>query len=269
MSKSKLGLEMAERRLDMAMVAMGLAPSRTHAQVLIRAGKVEVRENGAFKSVTKPSRLIHAALTADDIRVTSSELSQFVSRGGLKIQGALRHLQLQVGGLRVLDVGISTGGFSDCLLQAGATEVIGIDVGHGQLHPSLKSRVTLYEGVNARDLITFAPLQGQLFDLVVVDVSFISLGLVLPSLPSFLKPDGRLLALVKPQFEATSLNKKGVVKDVSEYVRLNRQVGVWCEQLHLRQLDYFSSSIEGSDGNQEFFLYAQLDSLRPSSGGMR
>jgi len=171
---------------------------------------------------------------------------------------ALKTLQLDPEGLRVLDIGISTGGFADCLLQAGAKEVVGVDVGHGQLAETLKSSqsITLYEGVNAKNLDQWKENIG-LFDLIVLDLSFISLKHVLPHLQAFLLPQGRVLALVKPQFELTgkSLNKSGVVKDSKDYDLVEKSITELATELGLHRLHYFSSEPKGDDGNQEFFIY--------------
>jgi 23S rRNA (cytidine1920-2'-O)/16S rRNA (cytidine1409-2'-O)-methyltransferase len=177
-------------RVDLLMVEKGVAPSRNRAQELIASGRVFVVVDGRKQLIKKPSLQIEPS-DGVTFEVTHTEAGdEFVSRGGLKLRGALERLQLGVKGFRALDVGISTGGFADCLLQSGAASVVGIDVGHGQLAEKLKNdpRVKLIEGVNARQL-SAVPLrdlnEGHPFDIIVVDVSFISLTLVLPELISY------------------------------------------------------------------------------------
>lgn len=243
-------------RADLLLVELGLAASRTAAQTMIAAGRVSV--DG--KAVTKASQNLNAAA---DITIAPDELDRYVSRGGLKLAGALQQAALNVAGLQALDVGISTGGFSDCLLQEGARKVIGIEVGHGQLHPRLLAdpRITQFEGVNARhlapELITGA--QDGPLDLVVGDVSFISLTLVLPALRSVLPEGGLLLFLVKPQFEVgpEGLGKGGIVRDEALYPQVAAKVCAAATVAGFSVLDYFESPIQGGDGNREFFIYAR------------
>ena len=243
------------QRVDLLLVELGLAPSRTAAQNLIDAGRVKV--DG--KIVAKPSLKLEATAP---ISVDADPADRFVSRGGLKLAGALAKSGITVSGLQALDVGISTGGFTDCLLQAGARRVIGVEVGHDQLHPRLlaDSRVVQFEGVNARHLTPelIAPaLEGPL-DLIVGDVSFISLTLVLPRLAEVLPQGGRLLFLVKPQFEVGpgNLGKGGIVKDERLYPEVEAKIRATAESCGLNVLDYFPSPIKGGDGNREFFLFA-------------
>lgn len=245
-------------RADQALVEQGLASSRTQAQQLIEAGQVFKIENGRELAVTKSSQKIE---DPQNLRVKEGAVQKYVSRGGLKLEGALQHCHLDVAGSLALDVGISTGGFTDCLLKSGAAKVIGVDVGHSQLDPRLKndSRVVCLEGINARDLTaaTLSSLsENMTFDIIVVDVSFISLTLILPKLPELLKQNGKILALVKPQFEvgASNLGKGGVVKDSSLYKEVEEKIRATCAQLALKVEDYFESSIEGGDGNKEFFV---------------
>jgi 23S rRNA (cytidine1920-2'-O)/16S rRNA (cytidine1409-2'-O)-methyltransferase len=245
-----------KKRADLLLVEQELAPSRTQAQEYIKQGLVSV--NG------------QAVKTANQLFEETSEFlvaahSQFVSRGGEKLQGALEYTGLTVKNANVLDVGISTGGFSDCLLQNGVATVIGVDVGHDQLHPKLKNhpQVICLEGINARnlsqnqELLGHKPIKG--FDLVVVDVSFISLSLILPELVPLMSASGSLLALVKPQFEVgpQGLGKGGIVKDPLLYPQVQSKVSEKCLELGLSVRDYFSSAIDGKDGNKEFFVYAQ------------
>lgn len=240
-------------RVDMLLVQRGLAPSRTAAQRLIEAGRVSL--DG--ETVLKPAQLLpeNAALA-----VAPAAGAEYVSRGGIKLAGALRRTGIDPGGRDCLDVGQSTGGFTDCLLRHGAARVVGIDVGHGQLHPTLAAdpRVEPHEGVNARDLANSA-LAGRRFDLIVADASFISLTLVIPELPALLAPQGDLLLLVKPQFEVgpENVGKGGLVADAALYPAVRDKLAACCAGHRLAVLDWFESPITGTDGNREFFLHAR------------
>ena len=182
---------------------------------------------------------------------------RYVSRGGFKLEGALKGFQLDVTGLRCLDVGASTGGFTDCLLQHGAHEVVAVDVGHGQLHWRLRQdpRVKVHEGVNARDLAAYAKehFPGA-FDLVVADVSFISLRLVLPPAFDLLSSGGRICALIKPQFEAGrgEVGKGGIVRDAAVRERVVRDLIEWASAHPVESIGVIPSPIAGRDGNEEF-----------------
>lgn len=254
----------SKTRLDVWLLEQGLASSRTHAQDLIAAGQVFLNSKNSKKALTKSSFSVEPEM-ADQISVESGAANRFVSRGGLKLEGALEHLQLDVQGLKTLDVGISTGGFTDCLLQKGASSVVGVDVGHGQVHKALlgHAKLQIFEGVNARSLsqepqIVAAKPEGG-FDLAVMDVSFISITLIIPEIYSLLKKDGVLLSLVKPQFEVgiDGLSKGGIVKDVSKYAEVETKIKDLCASCGFKVMDYFSSSILGKDGNNEFFIYAK------------
>jgi 23S rRNA (cytidine1920-2'-O)/16S rRNA (cytidine1409-2'-O)-methyltransferase len=240
-------------RADQLLVEHGLAPSRTAAQRLIEAGRVSWSAGTIDKAATilPPSA---------ELTVAGDESDRYVSRGGIKLAGALAHTGIDVAGRTCLDVGQSTGGFTDCLLQAGAERVIGIDVGHGQLYPRLcdDARVTCIEGVNARALAE-ARLPHAHFDLIVADVSFISLTLVLPQLPPLLARNGDMLLLVKPQFEvgAAHIGKGGIVRDDSLYIQVEEKLRLAAANAHLRVIDYFDSPIAGGDGNREFFIWTQ------------
>jgi 23S rRNA (cytidine1920-2'-O)/16S rRNA (cytidine1409-2'-O)-methyltransferase len=195
------------------------------------------------------------------LRVTDDAELRYVSRGGLKLEGALKHTGFDPASQIVLDVGQSTGGFTDCLLAHGARHVVGVDVGHGQLHARLRAdpRVSALEGVHVRDLGLLrqhAPTGG--FTLVVGDLSFISMIGSLPELLPWLEVHGHLLVLIKPQFELgpQALGKGGLVKDEADYPRLEARVRLACTALGLKVLDYFDSPITGGDGNREFFLHA-------------
>ena len=240
-------------RADQLLVERGLAPSRTVAQRLIESGRVSWTDG----PITKASLIL--PLTAE-LAVASDEADCYVGRGGIKLAGALAHTKLDVRGKACLDVGQSTGGFTDCLLQAGAATVVGVDVGHGQLHPKLASdpRVTSIEGVNARELKKSA-VATRHYDLIVADLSFISLTLVLPQLPALLAEGGDMLLLVKPQFEVgpTHVGKGGIVRDASLYPQVEAKLRQAAEAAGLRVVDYFDSPIAGTDGNREFFIWTR------------
>ena len=248
-------------RADQLLVDRGLAASRSQAQRLIASG-VEWRLG------TKPWQRV--AKNGDELplpselRLLDNAEARYVSRGGLKLEGALHSSGLSPQGLRCLDVGQSTGGFTDRLLQLGATQVVGLDVGHGQLHPRLRddARVVCVERVNARELEAHdarVPEVALGFDLVVGDLSFISLTLVLPALLPLLKQGGALLMLVKPQFELqpSDIGKGGLVKDVASYVQVEARLRDACAGLNLNVLGYWPSAIAGGDGNKEFWIGAR------------
>ncbi|WP_027469790.1 TlyA family RNA methyltransferase [Deefgea rivuli] len=242
-------------RADLWLVELGLASSRTAAQTMILAGRVLVDGQAISKVAAKVA-------PASEISVIPDELDRYVSRGGLKLAGALAAAELDVTGMLVLDVGISTGGFTDCLLQSGARRVVGVEVGHDQLHPRLlaDSRVTQFEGINARHLTLdmIAPALDAPIDVLVGDISFISLTLVLPALRSVLPVGGRLLFLVKPQFELgpQALGKGGIVRDESLYPQVEEKIRIAAMAAGFEVMSYFASPIAGGDGNREFFIYA-------------
>jgi len=248
-------------RADQLLVERGLAASRSQAVRLI-AGGMRWRDAGtsdAWRAVVKNRDEVpeSAELELDD-----AAEARYVSRGGLKLEGALAVSGVDPAGKLCLDVGQSTGGFTDCLLQRGATKVVGVDVGHGQLHARLREdeRVEAIEGVNARALSPddLGDDGGSRFDLVVGDLSFISLTLVLPAVVPFLAADGHLLMLVKPQFELQpgQVGKGGIVRDEALYAVVEKRLRDACEALGLRVLQWFDSPIAGGDGNREFFIHA-------------
>ncbi|MBI5785515.1 MAG: TlyA family RNA methyltransferase [Rhodocyclales bacterium] len=247
-------------RADQLLVERGLAPSRTVAQRLIEAGRVSWSGGPVGKAAMVLPENAQVAVTED-------ETDRYVGRGGIKLAGALAHTKLDVAGRACLDVGQSTGGFTDCLLQAGAASVAGVDVGHGQLHPKLAddARVTCIEGVNARELqesavaICNAPHGVRRYDLIVADLSFISLTLVLPQLPALLADGGDMLLLVKPQFEVgpEHVGKGGIVRDAALYPQVETKLRQAAEAAGLRIVDYFDSPIAGTDGNREFFIWTR------------
>jgi 23S rRNA (cytidine1920-2'-O)/16S rRNA (cytidine1409-2'-O)-methyltransferase len=198
------------------------------------------------------------------IEVTDDAELRFVSRGGLKLDGALAHTGIDVIKLICLDVGQSTGGFTDVLLKRGASRVVGIDVGHGQLGQTLASdtRVRNYEELNARDVTGSRFEQEQAphsFDLVVADLSFISLTLVMATIARCLAAHGQALLLVKPQFELqpADIGKSGMVKSAAAYPKVEQRVRTACSEHGLAVVDYFASPIDGGDGNKEFFVWAR------------
>ena len=241
-------------RADQLLVERGLAATRSQAQRLIASG-VRWRASAGWQGVHKNGEEL--PLDAQLELLDASEL-RYVSRGGLKLEGALGECGLNVSGKRCLDVGQSTGGFTDCLLQHGASRVVGVDVGHGQLHDRLRNdpRVEAFEKLNARELTP--DKVGSGFDLVTGDLSFISLTLVLPSLVPLLARHGDLLMLVKPQFELQpgQLGKGGIVTEPSLHAVVEQRIRACCEGLGLQVRGWLQSGIAGGDGNREFFIHA-------------
>lgn len=237
-------------RLDQRLVDDGLAQSRGRAQALILAGNVLVDDTPVEKAGTRIA-------PESEIRVRG-ERSKFVSRGGDKLAGALADFEIDSQGLHCLDIGASTGGFTDCLLQAGAASVVAVDVGYGQLHPKLRddARVTVHERTNARELDArhlVAPV-----DLAVFDASFISLRLLLAPVAK-VAPRARVLALVKPQFEVgrERVGKGGVVRDDADRHAAVEQVAGSAAELGYREIARADSALAGPKGNREIFLYLQ------------
>jgi 23S rRNA (cytidine1920-2'-O)/16S rRNA (cytidine1409-2'-O)-methyltransferase len=273
-------------RIDQLLVQRGLASTRSQAQRLIANG-VEWRQGESWKRVVKNGDELPEGA---EVRLLDDSEARYVSRGGLKLEAALKKVGLSVQGFACLDVGQSTGGFTDCLLQQGAKSVVGVDVGSAQLHPALRTdpRVLCVEKVNARALTAEDLIQayedstgedGQFeededadaegagetasefapeFDLIVADLSFISQTLVLPAIVPLLKPGGTLLTLVKPQFELQpgQVGKGGIVKDPAMYVIVEQRLREACAALGLTVTAWFDSPIEGGDGNHEFFICA-------------
>ncbi len=247
-------------RADQLLVERGLAATRSQAQRLIAAGVQWRVGDQAWRSVLKNGEELTSVC---ELQLLDDAETRYVSRGGLKLAGALQQTGLKVDGWFCLDVGQSTGGFTDCLLQQGAAQVWGVDVGHGQLHPRLQTdtRVHLFEKINARQLNAASlgeqGLQG--FDLVVADLSFISRTLVIPALQLLMKPQAHALWLVKPQFElqAQDLGKGGVVRNPALYAQVEQRLRQACESAGLHVLHWLQSPIVGGDGNHEFFIHAR------------
>ena len=241
-------------RADQLLVERGLATSRSQAQRLIASG-VRWLDRGAWKSVVKNGEELPPQA---QVELLDSAEARYVSRGGLKLEGALATSGIDVAAKACLDVGQSTGGFTDCLLQHGAARVTGVDVGHGQLHEKVRRdpRVVAIESVNARELT--AQQVGDDFDLITGDLSFISLTLVLPALVPLLKAGGAMLMLVKPQFELQpgQVGKRGIVTEPSLYAVVEQRLRDCCASLGLRVQGWYDSAVAGGDGNREFFIYA-------------
>ncbi|MBK9234932.1 MAG: TlyA family RNA methyltransferase [Rhodoferax sp.] len=273
-------------RADQLLLQRGLASSRSQAQRLIGAG-VQWREHTA-QSTSAYRRIVKNSDEVPDdaqIELLDSSEARYVSRGGLKLEGALRHSGLLVTGKTCLDLGQSTGGFTDCLLQQGAARVVGVDVGSGQLHPQLRqdARVLALEGVNARyleaenfiatgadglscvgnadDSVIDAEVRASevSFDLIVGDLAFISQTLVMPACVPFLRSGGAVLMLVKPQFELQpgQVGKGGIVRDESLYADVEQRIRGCYAELGLIVRGWYESPILGGDGNREFFVCAE------------
>ncbi len=234
-------------RLDLYLATEGLAKSRSYAGELIKKGLVTV--DG--KVITKPSYSVENESVS-----VSGEIHPFVGRGGVKLEGALAAFGINVSGLTVIDVGASTGGFTDCVLKRGACRVIAVDSGHGQLDASLvsDSRVQNMEGFNARDISP--DTIDATCDIAVCDLSFISQTYIIKQVFSVLKEGGYFITLVKPQFECgkEALSKGGIVKDKKQHKKAIKKVIDFANEAGFRAIDLIRSPIEGGDGNREFLL---------------
>ena len=271
-------------RADLFLVEHGFATTRSQAQRLIGSGvrwRVVVEEAEVLAPWKRAAKNGDEIPDTAEVEVLDNTEAKYISRGGLKLEGALKATGLDVTGLRCLDVGQSTGGFTDCLLQHGAVQVVGVDVGHGQLHASMRddNRVVCLEGINARSLTAadlvaacarFYSASGQfdhenepevdpVFDFLTGDLSFISLTLVLPAVVRLLKTDGHLLMLVKPQFELQpgQIGKGGIVRDAAHFAFVEKRLRDCCAELGVDVLGWMASSIEGGDGNREFFIHGK------------
>lgn len=235
-------------RLDQLVTELGLAPSRERARALVLAGQVLVDGQAVTKA---------GAQTPADATVTLATPDHpYVGRGGIKLAHALDTFDIAASGRHGLDIGASTGGFTDVMLQRGATHVVALDVGHGQFDWRLRNdaRVTVIEGFNARAL-TLADLPGTV-DLVTIDVSFISLRQILPVLPPLLRPGADIVSLVKPQFEAGRGEvRKGIIRDEAVHARVVEEVAAAGAAIGLTRVASTPSPITGARGNREFFLH--------------
>jgi 23S rRNA (cytidine1920-2'-O)/16S rRNA (cytidine1409-2'-O)-methyltransferase len=239
-------------RLDALLVHRGLVESRERARALILAGKVAVTGLQSLKA---------GSLVATDVEIRVAEPEHpWVSRGGVKLAYAVEAFHLDVRGRLGLDIGASTGGFTDVLLQKGARHVIAVDVGHNQLHWKVRSdqRVTVIEGLNARALSTAdLPGLGAGAGIVTVDVSFISLRLILPVIPPLLAPGADVVVLVKPQFEAgrEDIERGGLVTDPAVHARVITEVTAAAAAVALTRVAMIESPITGTEGNREFLMH--------------
>lgn len=241
-------LSQDKKRLDLLLVETGVAPSRQRARAMIMSGNVLVNE----QPVDKPG-----FLTSSNARIELKKKDiPYVSRGGLKLESVLRSLEYVLDGYVCLDVGASTGGFSDCLLQHGAMRVYAVDVGYGQLAWKLRQddRVVVIERTNIRYMPVSAIPEDV--DLATIDVSFISLKIVVSAVLKFLKPDGRILALIKPQFEVGKGNvgKGGVVRDSRLHAKVIAELSEFFSGLNLVSDHVIPSPVLGPKGNREFFI---------------
>ena len=244
---------MKKIRLDQALVDRALYPSREKAQRAVMAGQVRIGERVA----QKPSLLIDP-----DVLIATVGSPRFVGRGGLKLEGALDSFEIDVRDQVAVDIGASTGGFTDCLLQRGARNVYAIDVGHGQLAWKIRNdpRVTAFEKTNAR---TITPsLIGEVANICVIDVSFISLTLILPNAFQLVSANGIVLALIKPQFELerAEVGRGGIVRDPLLHEKAKHKIASFIEGERNVVVGISPSAIAGTDGNQEFFICARKQS---------
>jgi 23S rRNA (cytidine1920-2'-O)/16S rRNA (cytidine1409-2'-O)-methyltransferase len=243
----------AKVRLDVLMVDRGLAPSRERARSLILARQVSVDGKIVDKAGSPVAATASVELAAPD--------HPYVGRGGIKLAHALDVFDINVKGRRALDIGASTGGFTDVLLQRGAAQVVALDVGHGQLDWKLRTdpRVVVREGVNARNLDS-SDLPDRV-DLVTIDVAFISLGHIFPALPRVMSASADIVALVKPQFEAgrDEVGKGGLVTDPAVHEEVVARVTEQAAAAGLQRVAFTPSPITGASGNREFFLHLRYD----------
>ncbi len=259
---------MSKKRLDQFLQDLYPGWSRSKLQALIAKGRVEIFQTD-WKVETRPGAKIDSdRIGAEHIRVNQDEEFSYVSRGALKIKKAMETFQIPLKGQVVLDVGLSTGGFSDYLLKHDVSRILGVDVGTRQLHPSLVNddRLISHDKINARDPLPesilapfFKDSATSYFDIIVVDVSFISLSLIIPNLRSLLAPNGNMVTLLKPQFELSKsdLNKKGVVKTEEGLHKAKKKIIEVLRQNTLEVVDTIDSPIEGENGNKEFLIWSR------------
>jgi len=238
-------------RADLLLVKKGLAPSRQKAQESIKAGKVSADGKIVLKSSEELS---------EECNIICEGGCEFVGRGGLKLKAALEEFNIDVSGLTAADIGASTGGFCDCMLQRGAAKIYAVDVGHDQLAPSIKSdpRVVSLEGVNAKDLDW--RLFGEKVDLLTADLSFISVTILFDKFREVLKDDAAAVILIKPQFEAgkSNIGKRGIVKDPKVHLEVLKSAVNHAKSQGFRIGGIINSPITGGDGNIEFLLYLKM-----------
>ncbi len=258
---------MSKRRLDQILSDLYPQWTRSKLQTLIEKGNVEVF-HGGWKVETRPgAKFDDETIGVEQLRVRDDEEFQYVSRGALKLKGAIEEFEIELKGKTALDVGLSTGGFSDYLLQNGIERVLGVDVGSQQLHNQLHNHpgLTAFDKVNAKEALPetilkcFFKEDPPQFDLIVVDVSFISLTKIIPNLIKHLSPQSDLVTLLKPQFELSreDLNKKGVVKSAVRVEEAKKKVIEVLQQYKLEIMNIIQSPIEGENGNKEFLIWSR------------
>lgn len=251
-----------KNRLDVLLVEFGLVKSRRVAQDLIAEGSVRVKlpRSGQWQVVNKSSLILD--LSASDIEVRDSQLTRFVSRGGIKLENFLQATGWRVEDCHALDVGASTGGFTDCLLQRGVKSVVAMDVGHGQLDQKIWAdpRVTVFENTHVLEFDPTSLGVPSDFDLIVADVSFISAEKYLPRLRQWMGSKTRLILLVKPQFEVgpAALDSHGVVRDPEKFLAVQKSILAAGEALGLETLTWQEANPAGQDGNREFFWASRI-----------
>jgi 23S rRNA (cytidine1920-2'-O)/16S rRNA (cytidine1409-2'-O)-methyltransferase len=243
---ASLGKMSKKLRLDQLLVGKGFFPSREQARRAIMAGVVTI----GTRTAAKPSELLD-----EQAAITLKPTRKYVGRGALKLEAALKHFNVDVRGKRALDIGASTGGFTDCMLQRGADKVYAVDVGHGQLDWKLRNdpRVVVLEKINARSL---SPEHiPEPVDICVIDVSFISLTLILPNAFNLITSTGVILALIKPQFELQrgEVGKGGIVRDQDLHQKAQDKIVAFVTRLGYVVTGIVPSAVKGADGNQEFF----------------
>jgi 23S rRNA (cytidine1920-2'-O)/16S rRNA (cytidine1409-2'-O)-methyltransferase len=242
-------------RLDTLIVERGLAKTRTRARALVLAGQVSVNGEVVAKAGTPTS--------LDAVLTLASPDHPYVGRGGIKLAHALDFFGIDPSDRAALDIGASTGGFTDVLIRRGAERVVALDVGHNQLAWKLRQhpRVTTLEGLNARALqADMLPIDCRQFDVITIDVAFISATLIIVRLPPLLRPGADVVALVKPQFEAgrSEVGKKGVVTNPSVHERVVDEVAATADRIGLNRIGMTRSPINGAEGNHEFFLHFRI-----------